>query len=94
MFFRALRWSDLKKKANVSTVDVLSHSLVPEMKVIGEAEKTKLLTKFGINSTMLPKMYSTDPSAVALKAAAGDIVKIERDDGTGKYTAYRVVIEG
>jgi DNA-directed RNA polymerase subunit H (RpoH/RPB5) len=91
--FSALRWSGLKKKANVSTVDVLSHSLVPEMKVLGEAEKTKLLSKFRINSGMLPKMNSSDPSALALKAAPGDIVRIERDDGTGKYTAYRVVVQ-
>lgn len=83
----------MKKKANVSTVDVLSHSLVPEMKVLGEAEKTKLLAKYGINSGMLPKIFSNDAAAVALKAAAGDIIRIERNDGTGKYTAYRVVVE-
>lgn len=67
--------------------------MVPEMKVLGEAEKTKLLTKFGINADMLPKMSPKDPEAIALKAAPGDIVRIERDDGTVKYTAYRAVKE-
>jgi DNA-directed RNA polymerase I, II, and III subunit RPABC1 len=81
----------LKKKQNVTTVDVLSHKLVPEMKVLSEAEKTKLLSKYGVNEKQLPRMNPTDPEAVALKAAPGDIVKIERDDGTGRYTTYRMV---
>lgn len=83
----------MKKKANISTVDVLSHSLVPEMKILGESEKSKLLAKYGINSNMLPKISSKDPAALTLKAAPGDILRIERNDGTVKYTAYRVVIE-
>ncbi|MDD5171927.1 MAG: DNA-directed RNA polymerase subunit RpoH/Rpb5 C-terminal domain-containing protein [Candidatus ainarchaeum sp.] len=83
----------MKKKPSVSTVDVLSHMLVPEMKVIGDAEKTKLLSKFGINETQLPRISSRDPAAVALKAVPGNIIRIDRNDGTGKYTTYRVVVE-
>lgn len=67
--------------------------LVPEMKVIGDAEKTKLLSKFGINETQLPRISSRDPAAVALKAVPGNIIRIDRNDGTGKYTTYRVVVE-
>ena len=81
----------MKKKAIVSTVDVLSHSLVPEMKVLGDSEKSKLLSKFGISMDMLPKISIKDPEATALKAAPGDVIRIERNDGTVKYTAYRVV---
>lgn len=83
-----------KKKEEASIIDVLSHEFVPDMKVLGEAEKTKLLHKYGIDDTQLPKMLSSDPEAVALKAKPGDIVKIERDDGTGKYASYRAVKEG
>jgi DNA-directed RNA polymerase subunit H (RpoH/RPB5) len=83
-----------RKKEEPSTIDVLSHEFVPDMKVLGEAEKKKLLHKYGIDDTQLPKILSTDPSAVALKAAVGDVIKIERDDGTGKYVSYRAVIEG
>jgi len=83
----------LKKKREVPTVDVLSHKLVPEMKIIGEAEKTKLLNKYGINEQQLPKILATDQAAVALTAKAGDVIRCERNDGTGKYTAYRIVTE-
>ena len=38
------------------------------MKVLSEAEKKKLLHKYGIDDTQLPKILSTDPSSVALKA--------------------------
>ena len=82
-----------KKKDETSTIDVLSHDFVPEMKVLGEAEKTKLLHKYGIDDTQLPKMLLGDSSAVALKAKVGDVIKIERDDGTGKYLSYRIIIE-
>lgn len=81
------------KKQTAPAVDVLSHNLNPEMKVISGAEKTKLLKKFGISDGQLPRMYVTDPVAAALKAAAGDIIRIERNDGTGKYAAYRIVVE-
>jgi DNA-directed RNA polymerase subunit H (RpoH/RPB5) len=63
------------------------------MKVLGDAEKTKVLKKYGITEAQLPKMLSTDPAAMALKAAAGDVIRIERNDGTVKYPGYRIVVE-
>ena len=83
-----------KKAVEAHTIDILSHEFVPDMKVLTESEKTKLLHKYGIDGTQLPKMLSSDPAATALKAVVGDIVKVERDDGTGKYVSYRAVIEG
>jgi DNA-directed RNA polymerase subunit H (RpoH/RPB5) len=38
-------------------------------------------------------MRTGDPAAVALKAKPGDMIRCERNDGTGKYTAYRIVVE-
>lgn len=83
----------MKRKKEVPTADVLSHFLVPDMKVISDADKAKLLSKFGITEKQLPRMGADDPAATALKAAPGSIVRITRDDGTGKYTTYRVVVE-
>lgn len=83
----------MKKKREVPTADVLSHFLVPEMKVLSDADKGKLFAKFGINEQQLPRMSQGDPEAVALKAVPGNVIRIERDDGTGKYTTYRVVVE-
>jgi DNA-directed RNA polymerase subunit H (RpoH/RPB5) len=63
------------------------------MKILADAEKTKVLKKYGITDDQFPKMFSTDPAAIALKAKAGDVIKIERNDGTGKYPGYRIVVE-
>jgi DNA-directed RNA polymerase subunit H (RpoH/RPB5) len=83
----------LKKKKDVPTVDVLSHFLVSDMKILSDSEKSKLFTKFSINENQLPRISFKDPASVALKAVVGNILRIERDDGTGKYTTYRVVVE-
>lgn len=82
-----------RKKEEPSTIDVLSHDFVPDMKVLGDAEKAKILKKYGIDDTQLPKVLSSDPTVAALKAKVGDVVRIERDDGTGKYVSYRIVVE-
>lgn len=83
-----------KKKQDMSSIDVLAHSLVPEMKVLADGEKTKVLSKFGIDETQLPKIFLSDPAVAALSAEVGNLIKIQRDDGTGKYVTYRIVIEG
>ena len=81
-----------KKKQPDITLDVLSYFLIPEMKVLSNAEKTKLFEKYGVNETKLPKILSKDPAVRVLGAHPGDIIRIRRDDGTGKYVDYKVVI--
>jgi len=81
-----------KRKQKVPTLDVLSHSLIPDIKVLSEGEKTKVLKKYGINEDQFPKILSKDSAVVALKAIPGNVIRIQRDDGTGRYTAYRVVV--
>lgn len=81
-----------KKKQDAPTIDVLSYFLIPEMKILGEAEKTKLFKKYGVNEKKLPKIVEKDPAIKALNAKAGDVVRIQRDDGTGKYYAFKVVV--
>jgi DNA-directed RNA polymerase I, II, and III subunit RPABC1 len=81
----------LKKKVD-KTIDVLSHVLVPEMSVISADEKAKVLKKYGISESQLPVLPDTDPAAVALKASAGDLVKIKRTGETGEYVGYRIVV--
>jgi DNA-directed RNA polymerase I, II, and III subunit RPABC1 len=84
----------VKKKKQSESIDVLAHKLVPEMKVLADGDKTKILKKFGIDETQLPKILVSDPISQALKAEVGNLIRIQRDDGTGKYYAYRIVIEG
>lgn len=82
----------MKKKKIKDLVDVLSHVLVPEMKVLSESEKKKILEKFEITEDQLPQLVSSDPAVVALKATTGDIVRIKREDPTGKYLAYKIIV--
>lgn len=96
LFMRAwaLGWSCLKKKKKqkVPALDILSHTLVPDIKVLSEGEKAKVLKKYGINEAQLPKIFSKDPAVEAVKAVPGNVIRIQRDDGTGKYISYRVVV--
>ena len=79
----------LTKKTDI---DVLKHHLVPKMKVMGEKEKEKLLKKYGITEKDLPLILEDDPEAKALGAKAGDVLEIERQDLTGAYKHYRLVV--
>lgn len=80
----------MKKKPQ--TIDVLSHQLVPEMKVLSEHEKTQVLNKYRTDLSQLPVMLKNDPEALSLNAKPGDLVRITRNDKTGKYYAYRVIV--
>ena len=82
----------MKKKVSL-TIDVLSHVLVPEMKVLSDGEKSKILSKYQIDESQLPKVSSKDPAVLAMKAVPGNVLEVKRDDGTGKYLTYRVVVE-
>ncbi len=82
------------KKTVTVTVDVLSHKMNPDLKVLSAAEKAKVLKKFGVDDNSVPKILPTDQLVGALKAKPGDLIRIERNDGTGKYLSYRIVVEG
>jgi DNA-directed RNA polymerase subunit H (RpoH/RPB5) len=86
-------WSCLKKKSSKTTVlDVLAHSLVPEMSVLSEAEKNKILKKYSITDAKLPIMLHTDAAVKALNASAGDVIKIKREGETGSHVMYKLVV--
>ncbi|MBU3904834.1 MAG: DNA-directed RNA polymerase subunit H [Nanoarchaeota archaeon] len=74
--------------------NVLTHELVPEHIVIGEAERKELLDKFNIIAEQLPKILKTDPAVKAIEAEEGDILKIVRDSPTaGIALYYRFVVK-
>ncbi len=80
-------------KTRTTVINVLDHKLVPKMRILSEKEKEHMLKKYSITENQLPKIYSTDPAAQALSAKVGDVLEIERQDLTGKYNFYRLVIE-
>jgi DNA-directed RNA polymerase subunit H (RpoH/RPB5) len=92
-------WSCLKKKSSTKStkkakisVDVLSHTLVPDVSVLSEGEKTKLLKKYSISANQFPIIKSTDPVVEVLKAEPGNVIRIKRKEETGEYLAYRIVV--
>ncbi len=83
--------SHSKKEAKKET-DVLAHALVPKLEIISNNDRKRILEKYGITEEQLPRFKYNDPEVKALNAQPGDIIKIEREDATGKYYAYRVVV--
>lgn len=82
----------LAKKTIEPTLDVLSHILVPAMKVLSHSETEKVLKQYSISKDQLAKVKSSDPAIVALKANVGDVISIQRKDETGTYPGYRIVV--
>jgi DNA-directed RNA polymerase subunit H len=80
------------KKEAKKEIDVLAHSLVPKMEIIKEDAVKRILEKYGITKEQLPKFRHNDPAVKTLEAEPGDVIKIEREDATGKYNVYRVVV--
>ncbi|MDO8554239.1 MAG: DNA-directed RNA polymerase subunit RpoH/Rpb5 C-terminal domain-containing protein [Candidatus Micrarchaeota archaeon] len=83
-----------RKKVKTEGIDVLSHVLVPEMKILSTEEKNRVLKKYNITKWQLPRLLVSDSSMVALKASVDDVVEINRSDLTGKSTCYKLVIDG
>ena len=74
------------------SLNVLEHELVPKMVVISDSQKSKLLEELKVSESNLPEMDHGDSASVALGAKVGDVVKIYRNDPTGKYFYYRIII--
>lgn len=72
----------------------IPHELVPPHKILSDAEKKKLLEKFGISEALLPKIHAADPAISSLSPKIGDIVQISRKDAAGQYEYYRLVVKG
>jgi DNA-directed RNA polymerase subunit H len=68
-----------------------SHVLQPKHTLLKQEETEKILDKFNISIIQLPKIKITDP-ALPKGANVGDLIKIERDDDTGKHVYYRAVV--
>ncbi len=83
-----------KRKKIHEGIDVLSHVLVPGMKILSTEEKNRVLKKYGVSKWQLPKLLASDSAVVALKGSAEDIIEISRNDLTGKSICYKLVIEG
>ncbi len=80
--------------------NILNHEMVPEHRLVGEAEAEKIMKRFGITKEQLPKIKMTDPAIRVLEATLkekegireGMIVEIKRNSKTSEqFTAYRLI---
>jgi DNA-directed RNA polymerase subunit H len=75
-------------------IGIFKHSLVPLHRIMDDGEVEKLKKKYGLKSLkQLPRILITDPAAIAIGAARGDVLEITRNNkivGESKY--YRLVI--
>ncbi|MEK6848469.1 MAG: DNA-directed RNA polymerase subunit RpoH/Rpb5 C-terminal domain-containing protein [Nanoarchaeota archaeon] len=63
------------------------HILQPKHSKLKRDDAEKLLIKFNISLSQLPKINSTD-SLLPKDTSIGDIIKIERKDEDGKINEY------
>lgn len=80
-------------KTKKQTVDVINYFLTPKARVLSDEEKEKVLLKYNASEDKFPIIYSSDPLAAALGLKPGQLVELERDDGTGLYKYYRICVE-
>ncbi len=77
---------------------MLEHQLVPEHRLVAEAEAVEILKKLRITKDQLPKIHRSDPVIQVLERIEGPIeegriIKVTRVSGTaGVSEAYRLVI--
>ena len=75
-------------------LNVLEHELAPQHVILSKKEAEEVLKKYDIKPEQLPKIFTTDPGAIAIGAKPGQIIKIIRKSRTAKQAvAYRLTIE-
>ena len=66
------------------------HILQPKHSILKQEEADKLLVKYNISLTQLPKI-KIDDAALPENVNAGDVIKIERKEGSKSYVYFRVI---
>ena len=72
---------------------ILDYHLVPQLRILTEAEKQSLLSRLYIEETKLPKIWCNDKEVIYLNAKQGDVIRASRETLHGMYTTYRLVVE-
>ncbi len=75
-------------------VEKSSHEYIPVHEILSVEESKKVLTKLTLKAENLPKLLSSDPQAVSIKAKPGDVVRVKRNDYGKEYLYYRFVVDG
>ncbi|MEM0202167.1 MAG: DNA-directed RNA polymerase subunit RpoH/Rpb5 C-terminal domain-containing protein [Candidatus Micrarchaeaceae archaeon] len=70
------------------------YDLVPEHELLSESDAKKIAKKFNTPLEKFPKILESDAQAVKLKASAGQLIAVHRNDDGKSYIAYRYVVKG